>query len=537
MSADLLLINGRIYTMDPQHPRASALAVCGGRVRAVGGDDLRALAGPGTEVVDLEGRTVIPGLTDSHIHLSWFALGLQQVDLTGTATREEMLARVAARAAVTPAGEWILGQGWHQEEWPDRRFPTAADLDSVAPDHPVVLTARSGHALVASTRAMERAAITASTPDPPGGQIVRDDAGRPTGLFLEEAMRLIQEAVPRPGAAALARMLPPALEHLARLGLTAVHDMGDLTALEAYQRLREDRAPLPLRIVFYLPLEALESALALHLRSGLGDDFLRIGGVKLFADGALGPRTAAMLEPYIGEPDNRGILTMEPEALGEAIRRAAEGGLALAVHAIGDRANRLVLDALEALPPENRARLRHRIEHVQLLHPDDVGRLAALRVVASMQPIHAVQDAPMADRYWGPARCATAYAWRSLLDAGTVLAFGSDCPVESPNPFLGIHAAVTRARPDGYGGPEGWVPAQRITVEEAVRAYTWGAACAAGLDTRLGTLTPGKWADLVVLDQDVFAADPSLIPRTRVLGTMVGGRWVYSQDGLLSPSL
>ncbi|MDW8069208.1 MAG: amidohydrolase [Anaerolineae bacterium] len=527
MNIDTLLFNGRIYTMDPQCPRASALAICGGRIRAVGGDDLRALAGPGTAVVDLEGRTVLPGLTDSHIHLSWFALGLGQVDLTGTATREEMLARVAARAAVTPAGEWILGRGWHQEEWPDRRFPTAADLDAVAPAHPVVLTARSGHALVANTRAMEQAGITADTSDPPGGRVVRDESGCPTGLFLEEAMRLIQQAVPCPDGAALARMLPPALEHLARLGLTAVHDMGDLNALEAYQRLREDGAPLPLRAVFYLPLEALEPARALRLRSGLGDDFLRIGGVKVFADGALGPRTAAMLEPYLDEPDNWGILTLEPEELQRVVRQAAEAGLALAIHAIGDRANRLVLDILEALPPQHRAPLRHRIEHVQLLHPDDVGRLAALGVVASMQPIHAVQDAPMADRYWGPDRCAIAYAWRSLLDAGTVLAFGSDCPVESPNPFLGIHAAATRARPDGYGGPEGWVPAQRITVEEAVRAYTWGAACAAGMEARLGTLTPGKWADLVVLDPDILTTDPSLIPQTQVLGTMVGGRWTY----------
>lgn len=527
MNADVLLINGHIYTMDPQHPRARALAICKGRIWAVGGDDLRALAGPETEVVDLEGRTVLPGLADSHIHLSWFALGLQQVDLTGTATREEMLARVAARAAATAAGEWILGRGWHQEEWPDRRFPTAADLDAVAPHHPVLLVAKSGHALVANTRAMERAGITADTPDPPGGQVVRDDTGRPSGLFLEEAMRLLQQAIPYPDAAALARMLPPALEHLARLGLTAVHGMGDLTALEACQRLREDGAPLLLRAIFYLPLEGLDHARALRLRFGPGDDFLRIGGVKVFADGALGPRTAAMLEPYIGEPENRGILTLEPEKLREVVWRAAEGGLALAVHAIGDRANRLVMDALEALPAGNRARLRHRIEHVQLLHPDDVGRLAALGVVASMQPIHAVQDAPMADRYWGPARCALAYAWRSLLDAGTVLAFGSDCPVESPNPFLGIHAAVTRSRPDGYGGPEGWIPAQRITVEEAVRAYTWGAAWAVGLEDRLGTLTPGKWADLVVLDRDVFTTDPSLIPQTRVLGTMVGGQWTH----------
>ncbi len=336
-----------------------------------------------------------------------------------------------------------------------------------------------------------------------------------------------QDAVPRPDGEALARALPPALNYLSRLGLTAVHDMGDRTALEAYQRLREDGAPLPLRIVFYLPLEALEPARALRLRSGLGDDSLRIGGVKVFADGALGPRTAAMMEPYLGEPENRGILTMEPEELKAVVRRAAENGLALAVHAIGDRANRLVLDAFAAVPPGFRTRLRHRIEHVQLIHPEDIGRLAALGLVASMQPIHAVQDAPMADRYWGPARCATAYAWRSPPGCRGGSGLRVDCPVESPDPFLGIHAAVTRSRPDGYGGPDGWVPAQRITVAEAVRAYTWGAAYAVGMEGRLGTLAPGKLADLVILNQDIFAVDPSRIPQTRVLGTMVGGRWAY----------
>ncbi len=526
MPADILFVNGLIYTMDPESPRASALAVGGERILAVGGDDLRDLAGPRTQVVDLGGRCVLPGLTDSHLHLMWFALGLQQVDLTGTTSLAEVQRRLAERAAVAPEGEWILGRGWDQEQWPDRRFPTAADLDAVAPRHPVMLTAKSGHALVANTPAMERAGVTPETPDPPGGRIVRDDAGRPTGLFLEEAMRWIQEAVPQPDATAVLRALPAALDHLARHGLTAVHDMGDLVGLEAYQRWLQETDPLPLRVVFYLPLDALEHARALRLRSGWGNDFLRLGGVKVFSDGALGPRTAAMLEPYLGEPENRGILTLEPEELRAVVRRAAEGGLALAVHAIGDRANRLVLDALAALPEAWRTSLRHRIEHVQLIHPDDLGRLAALGVVASMQPIHAVQDAPMADRYWGHPRCATAYAWRSLIEAGTVLAFGSDCPVEDPNPFLGIHAAVTRARTDGYGGPDGWYPQQRISVEEAVRAYTAGAAYAAGMESRLGTLTPGKLADLVVIDRDIFAVHPSAIPDTRVLGTMVGGRWV-----------
>jgi len=544
MRADVLLVNGHIYTMDLGRPRVSALAVVEGRVRVVGDGELRDLAGPETEVIDLERRCVLPGLSDAHIHLEWFALGLQQVDLTGARSLEEMLERVAERVRVVPPGEWVLGRGWDQEQWPERRFPTAADLDRVAPHHPVALTAKSGHALVANTMALRRAGICAETPDPEGGRIERDAAGQPTGLLLEEAMAQVRGAIPHPDAEAVAEALPAAFQRAWEVGITTVHDMDDLVAFEAFQRLRAE-GRLGLRVVKYLPLEAAGLALALGLQAGFGDDWLRIGGIKVFADGALGPRTAAMLEPYEGEPDNLGILTIEPEALEDLARRATAGGLPLAIHAIGDRANRMVLDVLERVrttaegdpgrgdSPSRPHGLLHRIEHVQLLHPDDVGRLAALGVIASMQPIHATQDAPMADRYWG-ARCATAYAWRSLLDAGTVLAFGSDCPVEDLNPFLGIHAAVTRVRPDGYGGPEGWYPAQRVSVEEAVRAYTWGAAYAAGMEDRLGSLSPGRWADLVVLDRDIFACDPHAIAETRVVGTMIGGRWVSGEYGSAS---
>ncbi len=539
MKADILIIGGTVHTMDPICPRASAVAIRDGRILAVGGEELRQLAGRETRVVDLDGHCVLPGLTDSHIHLMWFALGLRQVDLTGVRSLEEVVDRVAERARTTPAGEWVLGRGWDQELWPDPRFPTAADLDQAAPHHPVALTAKSGHALVANTLALMQAGVTAETPDPEGGRIVRDPSGQPTGLLLEEAMELVRAAIPQPDAETVAGTLPAAFERAWRVGLTGVHDMDDLTAFEALQRLRA-REELGLRVVKYLPADALDHALALHIRAGFGDDWLRIGGIKVFADGALGPRTAAMLAPYEGEPDNLGILTIEREALEELARRAADGGLPLAVHAIGDRANRMVLDVFAVLgagPVSACGRadtrsaptgLRHRIEHVQLLHPDDLGRLARLGVVASMQPIHATQDAVMADRYWGE-RAATAYAWRSLLDAGTVLAFGSDCPVEDLNPFLGIHAAVTRTRPDGYAGPQGWHPEQRITVQEAVRAYTRGAACAVGLEQWLGSLSPGKWADLVVLDRDIFTCDPPAIAETEVKGTMVGGRWVWGE--------
>ncbi len=515
-----LLTRGSIHTMDPACPRASAVAIDNGRILAVGEDlDL-----PGATRIDLGGRCVLPGLTDSHIHLRWAAITLQMVDLGGCRSLEEMLARVAARAAQTPPGEWLSGHSWNQEEWHERRFPTAADLDRVAPHCPTALTAKSGHVLAANSAAMAAAGITAETLDPPGGRIGRDASGQPDGLFFEEAMSVILDLIPQPEPDALAAALQPVFAQAWRFGLTAAHDVDNLAAFDAFQRLRaEDK--LGLRVVKYLPAEALDHALALRLRAGLGDDWLRIGGIKLFADGALGPRTAAMLAPYEGEPDNLGILTVEREALEETVRRAAAGGLPVAIHAIGDAANRMVLDVFAAVRPTHPT-LRQRIEHVQLLHPDDISRLAEPGVVASMQPLHATQDAVMADRYWG-ARAATAYAWRSLLDAGAVLAFGSDCPVESPNPFLGIHAAVTRTRADGYGGPDGWQPQQRLTVAEAIRAYTWGAAYAVGLEKRLGSLSPGKWADLVVVDRDPFTCEPAAIAGTQVVGTMIGGEWVY----------
>jgi predicted amidohydrolase YtcJ len=523
--ASTLLLNGSIYTMDPQLSTASAVAVADGVITAVGGSELSGLATPETRIIDLAGRCVLPGLTDSHIHLRWFALSLQRVDLTGARSLAAMLELVAERARVTPPGGWVLGQRWDQELWPDRRFPCAADIDRLVPDHPVALTAKSGHALVANSLALQLAGVTANTPDPEGAHIARDSSGNPTGLLFEKAaMDLVKNATPQPEPDALAVAMRPAFERAWQVGVTAVHDMDELSAFDAFQRLRA-RGELGLRVVKYLPIEALDHAEAIALRSGLGDDWLRVGGIKVFADGALGARTAAMLEPYVGEPDNRGIMTTRPEVLAEIAQRATEGGLALAIHALGDRAIRVVLDAIAAAQGAG-PQQRHRIEHVQHLHPDDVGRLAELGVVGAMQPIHVVQDAPMVDRYLGE-RGRTAYAWRSLLDAGTVLAFGSDFPVEDVNPFLGIEAAVTRVCVNDRGGSEAWHPEQRLTVEEAVRAYTRGAAYAAGLEDRLGSLTPGKLADLVVLDRDVFTCDPVSIGETKVLGTMLGGKWVF----------
>ncbi len=537
MAADLLLTNANVYTLDAARPRATAIAIAGERILALGGDELRVAhyRRGATEVIDLRGHTVIPGLVDAHLHFEWYALGLQNINVE-VPTLEEALARVAERARTAPEGTWLRGRGWNQTLWPGGAFPTAADLDRVAPEHPVFLTAKSGHAAWVNSLALRLAGISTSTPNPAGGTILRDPrTGQPTGILLEDAMKLVEERLPEPTPAEVAAAMQAALPGAWRAGLTGVHDFDGRRAFVAYQLLKE-RGALGLRVVKNLPVALVHEAVALGLRTGFGDDWLRIGGIKIFADGALGPRTAAMLESYLGEPDNRGIVVTDKEELFEQVSLASAAGLASAIHAIGDRANHDVLDVYEAVRrqelqglgfrPPTSGPLRHRIEHVQLLHPDDYGRLGRLGIIASMQPIHATSDMLMADRYWGE-RCAGAYAWRTQLRAGAVLALGSDCPVEPLEPLKGIHAAVTRRRADGSPGPDGWYPEQRLTVEEAVRGFTWGPAYAAYMEDRLGTLAPGKLADLVVLSDDIFSIKPMAMLQTEVLATMIGGRFYY----------
>ncbi len=531
MHADLLLYNGRIYTLDAGRPLAQAVAVRGNRILAVGDDaDLRPLLRPGGQAVDLGGRAVIPGLIDAHIHFGWYSLALheERVDLDNVPGKEEALARIAAQVDRTPPGCWIRGEGWNKNIWPQDAFPTAADLDAVAPDHPVALEDKSRHATWVNSLALELAGVTASTEDPPGGEIVRDEAGNPTGILLETAAQLITDAIPEPGVETFVQALRRGIAEAHRLGLTGFHDPGHPKVLAALQVLRT-QGELTLRALVHIPADDLDGAAALGLRSGLGDAVLRIGGVKLFADGALGPQSAHMLAPYEGS-DNRGIPTYTAEELHSLVCRARRAGLSVAIHAIGDAANRAALDAIARaraktaglLPPT----LPDRIEHAQLLHPADLPRLAALGVVASMQPIHATSDMEMAERHWGR-RCELAYAWRSVLNSGAVLAFGSDCPIETLDPLAGIHAAVTRRRADGRPGPEGWIPAQRLTVAQAVHAYTLGAAHASGEGHLKGSIIPGKLADLVVLSQDIFRIDPMAILESRVEMTIFDGQVVY----------
>ena len=520
----MLLRNARIYPMDPTFAGADALLIRGETIVAVGAEeDVAAFAHAGHQVIDLDGAVVIPGLVDAHLHLHWYAELRQWVNLQQVSSLEEVLARVAQRVADTPAGEWVLGRGWNQNLWPQPAFPTAADLDRIAPQHPVYLAAQSGHAAWVNSLALRQANIAASTPDPAGAQIQRNPAGEPTGILFEgEAMNLVYDQVGDPTVADAAGRIKAAQQDFFDRGITGVHCMDGWLGVLAVERLHQV-SDLELRVVKYLPLDHLDEIVARGWRSGTGDDWLRFGGIKLFSDGALGVRTAAMLDPYEEEPDNRGILIMEADELRAAARRALAAGLSLAVHAIGDRANRVVLNVLSELPPP--AAVPNRVEHVQMLDPADMGRLAAHHLVASMQPIHATSDMRMVDRHWGP-RGRNAFAFRSLWQSNARLAFGSDAPVESFDPLLGIHAAVTRRRLDGSPGAEGWYPEERLTVMQAVDAYTRGPAAAAGVAHKMGTLTPGKLADLVVLDQDIFGIDPMAIPDTQVLGTMVGGRWV-----------
>jgi len=524
-----ILRHPRIYTGDARRPWARALAVVDGKIAGLDAEAEAWAAAPGAVVEVVGGALVIPGLTDAHIHAMWYALSLHELNLRDL-SRATFLEAVAARARDLPPGTWITGRGWDQTLWDDAGesanpvgFPTAAELDRVAPQHPVALIAKNAHAWVVNSAALRAAHITAETPDPPHGKLGRNADGTPDGMLFEDATHLVREVIPPATLDEIVDALDVAQGRLLALGITAIHDVDGGLAFAAFQELHYQER-LQMRVVKYVRLESFDAALEAGLRSGYGDDWLRFGGLKLFADGALGSRTGAMFAPYAGEQENVGLLTLEPEQLVEVTQRAAAGGMALAIHAIGDRANALVVEALEAVRDINPA-LRHRIEHVQSMRPEDQARMGRAGLVASMQPIHAIHDMAMADRYLGPERVPYAYAWRSVADAGAVLAFGSDAPIEIFDPFIGLYAAVTRRREDGFPGPEGWHPEQRLSLSEALRAYTWGAAYAVGLEARMGLLMPGYIADLAVLDHDVFALSPEALLETHVVRVMVDGRW------------
>ncbi len=533
--ADLVLLNARIYTADPNRPVAEALAVREGRLVFVGSTrGALALAGPRTERLDGTGRTVIPGMVDAHAHLLNLGQALRIVDLVGTRSFDEVIARVRERAATTPRGEWIRGRGWDQNDWADTRFPVHDALSRAVPDHPVFLTRVDGHAVVVNAKALELAGLTpAGPPDPPGGRVIRDTVGRPTGVLVDRATDLVSRHMIGASPAELRTRALAAIAEAQRWGLTGIHDAGVGPAeIAVYEELaRENRYGLR----NYVMLRGDDSTLARYFRLGpqlgLHGGRLWVRSIKISADGALGSRGAALLEPYADEPGNTGLLTADPERIRRVAVLALRGGFQLNVHAIGDRANRLVLDAFEAALREvPTADHRFRIEHAQHLHYLDLPRFAALDVIPSMQGSHQTSD-----MYWVPnrigwSRAQGAYAWRSLLNTGVVIPNGSDFPVEAVNPLISFHAFVTRQ--DGSGYPAGgWFPAQRTTREEALLSVTLWPAYAAFMEGETGSLTAGKYADFVVLDRDIMTVAAREILDAAVVMTVLGGRTVYRRDG------
>ncbi len=513
----------------PGWPDVTAIVLDEGRIIALG-TDRDILAGfDGIHKVDLEGKTLWPGLTDSHVHLRYLAESLGKVDCE-TVTLGECLARVRSAAQLLPEDAWVLGHGWNQNTWPEG-FGTALQLDAVSGGRPVYLTAKSLHAGWANSKALALAGIDASTPDPSGGTIQRDSQGNPTGILLEGAATALVEAlIPKPNLDELKSKIKSLQPYLWERGLTGIHDFDGFDCWLALQSLEQENE-LKIRVRKNIPFDHMDDFIHDGWHTDDGGDWLSIGNVKLFSDGALGPQTGAMLAPYEGTGNNGTLLLTEDEIL-DIGKYTTSHGLALAIHAIGDRANRVVLNAYEKLrsfeTSEGLPHYKHRIEHVQVISPEDLPRLAELEIIASVQPVHAPSDMEMADRYLG-SRAKLAYAYRSLKESGATLLFGSDSPVEPVNPFHGLHAAVTRQRLDGSPGPEGWQPQERLSLTDALDGFTITPARVSNRGTHFGRIAPGSTADLLLLDHDPFNINPHQIGSIKPVATMVNGEWVHIQ--------
>ncbi len=530
--ADLIVTNARIYTVDEAHPSAQALAVKDGRFLYAGSEsEVMALRGPSTKVVDAGGHTVIPGMVDAHAHLLGLGEALEQVNLVGTRSYEEVVARVVAAAKGQPAGKWIRGQGWDQNDWADTRFPTHDALSRALPNNPVYLTRVDGHAGLANAAAMRAAGVTAKTPDPRGGRLERDASGAPTGVFVDNAQGLIERVIPAPTREDTRKALATAIKEAQRYGLVGVHDPGESRSTIDLMEEMGKAGELPFRLYVMIGDDsaALAHYMAIGPRSGLYDNHLWVRSIKLYADGALGSRGAALLEPYSDDPKNTGLLVSTPAHIEAVAERALQSGFQVATHAIGDRGNRLVLDAYEqALKAHPTADHRFRVEHAQIINHDDIPRFAQLGVIPSMQAVHQTSDMYWAGSRLGSGRLLGAYAWRSLLNTGVIIPNGSDVPVESVNPLFSFHSAVSRQDADNWP-TGGWMPEQRMTRGEALKSMTIWPAYAAFQEQIMGSITAGKLADFVILDRDIMTVPEQDILGTSVLATYIGGTAVYER--------
>jgi hypothetical protein len=530
-AADLIVTNAHVWTGSRADPAAEAVAVVGDRVAAIGrASDVSVWRGPSTRVIDAGGARVVPGFNDSHVHFIGGGLQLDNVDLRDAPSPQDLARLIGERAQKTPAGEWVLGGDWDDQQWTPPALPTRQLIDVVTPSTPVFVNRFDGHMALANSVALALAGVTAATQDPPGGVIVRDARGHPTGVLKDAAMGLVYKVMPPLTRERRVHALKRALDHATSLGVTSVRDMGpDAGDLAAYAEFAE-LGQLSVRISAASPELQWSDQARLGIRRGFGTPFLRLGAVKGFADGSLGSTTAYFFEPYTDAPNTRGLLADEMlpiESMRQRLGGADAAGLQLCIHAIGDQAISVVLDLFADIAKTNGAGdRRFRIEHAQHVAPKDFERFAGLGVIAAVQPYHAIDDGRWAERRIGPDRIKTTYPFRTFLDRGVTLALGSDWPVAPLNPLLGIYAAVTRATLDGKH-PGGWVPSQKITVDEAVRGYTAGSAYAEFTDGSKGTIGPGALADMVMLSGDIFSIEPARIRDVKVTMTIVAGRVAY----------
>ena len=529
--ADLVIVHGHVWTVDPENSRAEGVAVHNGRIVAVSSDrEIAKWIGPATKTIDAQGKSVLPGFIDAHVHFSSGGGEISGVHLREANTPQEFARRIGEQAKKLRKGEWMLGGTWDHELWGGTPLPSHDWVDSLTPDTPVFVSRYDGHMAMANALALRLAGIARDTKDPPGGTIVRDQDGNPTGLLKDAAMNLVYRVIPPPSEEQLLRMIRAAMDEARRFGVTSIHDISSTEDVRAYQTLAA-RGELTLRIYSITPLPQWQAPATAGIRAGFGNDWIHLGALKGFADGSLGSTTALFEKPYDDAPETSGLPNemMLPE--GNMLKMALgadNAGLQLAVHAIGDKANRIMLDIYAEVAKQNGARSdrRWRIEHAQHLRPEDFARFGQLAVIASVQPYHAIDDGRWAEKRIGHERAKTTYAFRTFLTHGVRLAFGSDWTVAPLDPMLGLYAAVTRATLDGKN-PGGWFPEQKLTLEEALQAYTMGSAFAEFREKEKGSLTPGKLADVVVLDSDLFAMAPEKIKDAAVRYTIVGGKVVY----------
>jgi len=533
LAPDLLIMNASVHTMDDTQPMATAIAVSGNRIVAVGAtDELQPYAGPKTRIINAQGRNVFPGFNDAHVHFLMGGFSLSNVDLRDAQSPEEMARRLGEYAKKLPKGRWILGGNWDHERWAGAPLPTKEIIDAATPANPVWVNRLDGHMALANSLALKLAGVTKETKDPPGGVVVKDSkTGEPTGVLKDAAENLVQRAVPEKSFEEKHAAAQAATDYAAKMGVTSLTDMSAGEDVGLYQYMLE-RGELKTRIYAIRSIVSWEALAKTGVRGAFGNDMLRIGGLKGFADGSLGSTTALFFEPYNDSPNTKGLLFDQMLPEGTMLKRvegADKAGLHVMIHAIGDEANMRILDIYEQVTRENGPRERRfRIEHAQHLRTNEIPLFGHQKVIASMQPYHAADDGRWCEKRIGPERAKGTYAFRSLLNTGAVLAFGSDWTVAPLNPLTGIKAAVTRQTLDGKN-PNGWIPEQKLTIDETVRAYTVGSAYAEFADKVKGSLMPGKLADLVILDRDIYKVDPGQIDQARVVLTVCDGKIVYEE--------